>query len=142
MKLSTRGKYGVRAMYQLALDGPDRPVSLKSIAGAQGLSVSYLEQLIAPLRKAGLVKSVRGAHGGYLLGRPPEEITVEEIITVLDGPIAPSECVLPNGPPGGPGVEHCGCPEGCVARGIWEQLRDNVTGLLRSITLKDLMMRR
>lgn len=137
MKLSTKGKYGVRAMYQLALDGCERPVSLKSIAQAQGLSENYLEQLAGPLRKAGLVKSVRGARGGYMLGRPPEEITIADIIMVLEGTFAPCECASE----GGARVEHCGCPNGCVAKGIWEQVRDAVAELLDSITLKDVCER-
>ncbi|MGE5483919.1 MAG: RrF2 family transcriptional regulator [Ignavibacteriales bacterium] len=137
MKLSTKGKYGVRAMYQIALDGRDRPASLQSIARAQGLSENYLEQLVGPLREAGLVKSVRGAHGGYLLGRPPDEITIADIIRVLEGPIAPSDCVAEDGSR----VEHCGCPDGCVAKGIWEQVRDAVVELLDSITLMDVIER-
>ena len=135
MKLSTRGKYGVRAMYEIALRGAGEPVPLKTIAANQGLSVHYLEQLIGPLREAGLVTSVRGARGGYMLGRPPEEITIAEIITLLEGPITPSDCV---GDDGGH-VEHCGCPDGCVARGIWERVREAVVGLLSSMTLADLL---
>ncbi|MGE5541535.1 MAG: RrF2 family transcriptional regulator, partial [Bacillota bacterium] len=123
--------------YQIAIDARNRPASLQSIARAQGLSENYLEQLMGPLRGAGLVKSVRGAHGGYLLGRPSAEITVADIIRVLEGPIAPCDCVVADASR----VEHCGCPDGCVAKGIWEQVRDAVAELLDSITLLDLIKR-
>ena len=85
MKLSTRAKYGLKALIDLGLYSEKEAVSLQSIAGRQNISVSYLEQLMALLKKAGLVKSVRGAAGGYFLGRPAEEISVGDILRVLEG---------------------------------------------------------
>ena len=110
MKLTTRGEYGLRAILDLALREGEGPVSLKSIAERQDISDHYLEQLFSSLRKAGLVKSVRGAQGGYLLGKPAEEITVGDVIRVLDGPIAPVECVSEVDP------EDCRRAKTCVTR--------------------------
>ena len=94
MKISTKGRYSVTALYELALHYGEGAVSLKSIAKSQGLSENYLEQLMAPLRRAGIVKSVRGAQGGYMLARSPQEITIGEIITTVEGPIALVDCLL------------------------------------------------
>lgn len=134
MRLSTKGKYGLKAMYELARHYGEGPTSVKTVAAEQGLSEHYLEQLIGPLRKAGLVQSVRGAQGGYLLGKDPSEITVGSIIRVLEGPIVPAECVNP----GAAEVVHCGNPANCVAQGVLARMRDSVAKLLDSITLADL----
>jgi len=131
--LSTRGKYGLKAMYQLSLGMPSDPTPLRAIAKSQGLSESYLEQLAAPLRRAGLVRSVRGARGGYVLARGAGEISVGEIIRALEGPIVPCDCVSEK-----PDVHHCGEPQNCVAKAVWEKVRDRVQALLDSITLEDL----
>src|SRR3712207_5605044 len=93
MKLSTKGRYGVRAMVDLAINYSESPVSIKSIAGRQNISELYLEQLFSPLRKAKLIKSVRGAQGGYVLSKHPKEISVSDIIDVLEGPIEISSCI-------------------------------------------------
>jgi Rrf2 family protein len=85
MKISTKGRYSVTALYELALRYGEGPVSLKSVAQSQGLSENYLEQLMVPLRREGLVKSIRGAQGGYMLARAPEEITIGAIITTVEG---------------------------------------------------------
>ena len=87
MKLSTKGRYGVKAMVELAIHYGEQPLSIKSISEKQKISEYYLEQLFSPLRKAKLIKSIRGAQGGYYLSRPPEEITVAQIMNVLEGPI-------------------------------------------------------
>ena len=92
MKLSTRAKYGLKALIDLGLYSEKEAVSLQSIAGRQNISVSYLEQLMALLKKAGLVKSVRGAAGGYFLGRPAEEISVGDILRVLEGGLEAATC--------------------------------------------------
>lgn len=135
MKLSTKGRYGVRAMFDLALRYGSGPVSLRSIAERQGLSDHYLEQLIAALRKAGLVKSVRGAHGGYLLTREPKYITIGDVIRTLEGSIAPTECVSEN-------VRYrCENTEDCVTRVIWERLKEKIDEVLDDITLEDLCQR-
>lgn len=132
MKLSTRGEYGVRAMYDLAMHYSQGPVSLKAVAERQGISEHYLEQLMGTLRKAGLVQSVRGALGGYELGRPPSEISVGDVIRVLEGPIAPVECVEE----GSSGL--CRHNERCAAQRVWRRLTDSMTAVLDSFTLENL----
>lgn len=129
MKVSTKGRYGLRAMIELACKEEEGAVPLRVIAEKQGISEQYLEQLFVNLRRNGLVKSVRGAHGGYLLGGSAEEINVGEIIRALEGPVAPAECVI------GVNCEH---NEGCVARILWEKVRDSINEVLDSMTLKEL----
>ena len=134
LRLSTRGRYGVKAMFELAMNHGRGPIPLKEIADRQGLSEHYLEQLVAPLRKAGLVKSVRGAHGGYMLNKDPASISVGDIIRVLEGPIAPTDCVAEDRD----AVEHCGRAAGCMARSVWAKVRDSIAEVVDSITLADL----
>jgi Rrf2 family protein len=119
-------------MYELALNYGAGPMSLKEVAAKQQLSETYLEQLIAHLKKAGLVTSIRGAQGGYELIRKPEEITVGEIIRVLEGPLAPSECILDSEP-------ECVRADYCVTRLIWEKIMDSINNVIDSITLKDMV---
>lgn len=135
IRVSTRGKYGVKAMYELARAYGQGPTSVKAVAQEQELSEHYLEQLIAPLRKAGLVQSVRGAQGGYLLGRPPEAISVAEILAALEGPAEVGDCLS------GPGlkIEGCATPERCVDHMVWVQLRDAIQSVLGDITLATLL---
>lgn len=133
MKLSTKGRYGVRAMFDLALNSGQGPIPLNNVAERQNISGHYLEQLIALLKKAGLVKSVRGAQGGYFLARDPEEITIGDIIRVLEGPIAPVDCVNEEE------MEICENAEYCLTRKVWTKVRDSVTDVLDSITLADLV---
>ncbi|WP_026693816.1 cysteine metabolism transcriptional regulator CymR [Peribacillus kribbensis] len=123
MKISTKGRYGLTIMIELARKHGEGPTSLKAIAQTHDLSEHYLEQLIAPLRNAGLVKSIRGAYGGYLLGRDPEDITSADIIRVLEGPISPVE-----------GIED----EEPAKRELWIRIRDAVKNVLDNTTLKDL----
>ena len=134
MRLSTRGRYGIKSMFDLALHGVATPLPFKAIAERQEISEAYLEQLIASLRKAGLVKSVRGAQGGYLLACPPSEITVGSIIRTLEGSLAPVECVAE-------GEEFAGCEKSnfCVTRGIWEKIKDSIDSVIDSITLQDML---
>lgn len=136
MKISTRGRYGVRAMYDLATQYGEGPVPLKGIAERQGISEHYLEQLIAPLRKAGLVKSLRGVSGGYELARAPDRITVGDIIRVLEGPIAPVDCVNEDESQSA----TCEHPDGCITRRIWAKVRDSISEVLDSISLADLLV--
>ena len=133
MKLSTKGRYGVKAMFDLAQHVGEGPISLKSIAERQDISEHYLEQLISGLRKAGLVKSVRGAQGGYLLGREPDKIRIGDIIRVLEGPIAPADCVSEEDP------ECCVKADYCVTRSIWEKVRDAIAEVLDAITLETML---
>jgi Rrf2 family cysteine metabolism transcriptional repressor len=121
MKLSTKGRYGVTLMIDLGMFHGEGPVSLKSVAERQSLSEHYLEQLIAPLRNAGLVRSIRGAYGGYVLAKAPHEITVGDIIRVLEGPITI--------------VDE---PEEELAE-LWDKVRDNINAVLDGTTLQDLI---
>lgn len=132
MKLSTKGRYGVRAMFDLAMRYGSGPISLRSIAERQGLSEHYLEQLIATLRKSGLVKSVRGAYGGYILAYEPKEITVGDVIRALEGPIAPADCVSEES------EFQCEFTEDCVTRMIWERLKTKIDQVLDEMNLDDL----
>jgi Rrf2 family cysteine metabolism transcriptional repressor len=109
-------------------------VPLKEVAETESLSESYLEQLVSELRKAGLIRSVRGAQGGYYLAKEPSIITAGDIIRVLEGPIGPVQCVVDL-----PGIDICDCAESCVERLLWQRLRDSMAQVLDSITLADLM---
>lgn len=132
MRLSTKGKYGLKAMYDLALNYGDEPISLKSIAQRQGISEYYLEQLIAILKKAGLVRSIRGAYGGYILARDPSEITVGDVLRALEGPIGLVECVLEQD------AIKCFKYENCITRIVWERISDSIIQTIDSITLRDM----
>ena len=133
MKLSTRAKYGLKALIDLGLYSEKEAVSLQSIAGRQNISVSYLEQLMALLKKAGLVKSVRGAAGGYFLGRPAEEISVGDILRVLEGGLEAASC---------PGTERDGGCQGsdlCVAKLVWKRINDSITDAVDTLMLSELI---
>lgn len=134
MRLSTKGRYGLRAMLEMALNEQQEPIATRTIAERQDLSERYLEQLLIQLKKAGLVKSIRGSQGGYILGRKSQDITVGDIIRVLEGPIAPVECISELNP------EECDRSGFCVTRGIWIRLRDAISEVLDSYTLWDLVM--
>ncbi|RST73914.1 Rrf2 family transcriptional regulator [Siminovitchia acidinfaciens] len=123
MKISTKGRYGLTIMIELGKRYGEGPISLKSIAQAYNLSEHYLEQLAGPLRNAGLVKSVRGAYGGYILAKEPAEITAGDIIRVLEGPISPVE-----------GIED----EEPAKRALWIRIRDAVKDVLDNTTVEDL----
>jgi Rrf2 family cysteine metabolism transcriptional repressor len=133
MQISTRGRYGLRAMVDLALHVNEGPLALRLIAERQGISESYLEQVFNGLRKAGLVKALRGAQGGYELNRPADAITIGEILRALEGPIVPVHCV---GDPGnGPACER---EETCITRPFWEELKDVINQFLDGKTLQEL----
>lgn len=132
LRLSTRGHYGLKAMFDLAQNYGPAPVSLKSVAERQNLSDHYLEQLIAMLKKAGLVRSVRGAQGGYVLARQPLEITVGDVIRALEGPIAPVYCVSEEDP------GNCDEADYCITRTVWARVRDGLAAVLDSISLDDM----
>lgn len=132
MKLSTRGRYGLRAMIDMAQNLDTGPIVARTIAERQGISERYLEQLMVPLKRAGLVKSIRGSQGGYFLGGDPDKITAGDIIRVLEGPIAPVECVAETDP------ESCRRREHCVTRVLWTQVRNAIALVLDSYSLADL----
>lgn len=133
MRLSTKGRYGLKAMLDLAINGQNGHIALNSIAERQNISEHYLEQLIAVLRKAGLVESMRGAQGGYILARSPKDITVGDILRTLEGSLAPVDCVVEN-------KEHeCSQADYCVTKPIWLKVRDSINKVVDSITLQDLV---
>ena len=132
MRLSTRSHYGLKAMFDLAQNYGSGPIPLKTVAQRQNLSDHYLEQLIAMLRKAGLVKSVRGAQGGYVLAREPSAINVGDIIRALEGPIAPVYCVSEKDP------GSCDEADYCITRTVWARVRDGFTAVCDSISLADM----
>jgi Rrf2 family protein len=134
MKISTKTRYGTRAMAELAYNYGDAPLCAKEIAKRQRISLKYLEQLIATLRASGLIKSTRGAHGGYSLAKPPDEINLREIFQVLEGSVAPVDCV--DDP------ESCPRNRECVTRDVWLQMRDAMAKVLDSTTLQDLVERK
>ena len=133
MKISTKGRYALRLMVDLALSGQGEPVSLKDVAQRQQLSVKYLEQIVTPLVKAGLVRSVRGAGGGYLLTRRPEDYTAGEILRPLEGDLAPVECATDN--------QFCERSDQCVTVELWQEIHRAVSQVVDRTTLADLVAR-
>ena len=131
---STRGEYGVRLMVELARHYGGGPVSLTEMAGHEALPRPYLEQLVVSLREAGLVLSTRGAHGGYELSRPPEEILMGAVLRALEGPIAPMICASEDESHAG----LCGRTTFCGVNVLWVRVRDAVVAALDSLTLADL----
>jgi len=130
MKISTRGRYGTRALVDLALHEDKKPVLLKDIAKRQQISLGYLEQLIAPLISGGILRSTRGPKGGISLAKPSEQIRMSEVIQLLEGSNFPAECI--NQP------EICTRSEFCAPREIWIELKSVMNGVLESTTLRDL----
>ena len=131
MKLSTRARYGMRAVLELALAYGQGPLQVKIIAQRQNISGKYLEQLIAALKSAGIVRSIRGAQGGYVLARKPNEIALDEIFIALEGPIAIAEC-----------IEHadvCSFCTDCVTRQLWVEMHRAIMGVLESKTIQHLI---
>lgn len=134
MKISTRGRYGIRALVDLASNNGECK-NIKSIAKSQNLSEAYLEQLFMPLKKAGLIESTRGAQGGYTISRPLNKITAGEILEVLEGSLYPTDC-LSGDDETGCGSHQCAT---CAAKELWAKLYKQSSDLLRSITLADLV---
>jgi Rrf2 family protein len=134
MKLSTRSRYGLRAMVELAAQGEGRCVTLKTIAQTHGMSEYYLEQLFAPLKKAGLVASVRGAQGGYRLGRPAETVTAGDVLRALEGSLSPVECL-------DDGTAVCASAncDNCNTKSVWARLHEGIGEVLDDIRLSDLI---
>ena len=130
MKLSTKGRYGVKAALNLALNYNKVHISIKSIADKINVSEYYLEQLFSQLRRAGIVRSIRGAHGGYTLSRPPNEITVYDIIEVLEGSIEISDCIEET---------TCNNIDSCATRLLWIRFKESIDGVLKSTTLQDMV---
>jgi len=133
MNISTRGRYGLRALLEIAIQSDKKPVTIRDISQRQQMSVTYLEQILHRLKKAGIVRSIRGARGGYVLARRGDKITVSEVINALDGPISISYCDIPR-----MREKSCIGPSVCVSRILWKRLEDLIEGALSSVTLADL----
>ncbi len=133
MKLSTRVRYGCRAMVDLALHSKEGPVSLQLLAQDQRIPERYLAKIVQDLRRGGLIRSVRGAHGGYVLSRPPTEVSLLDIWQALEGPFCPVECL--NAP------TTCGMVAECVTRDVWDKVRTALTQVLAGQSLAALVHR-
>jgi len=133
MKISTKFRYGLRAMLDLSLSQQDHPILVQSIAERQQLSKKYLENLLIALKSAGLVRSVRGAKGGYLLAKKPEDITIEAIATALEGPMLLADCA---------GDSHsCARAEECATQELWADMTNALVDIMRNKTLADIVAR-
>ena len=130
MKLSTRGRYGIHTMYDLALNAEGGPQSIKAIAERGGMPEAYLEQLIAVLKREKLVTSTRGAQGGYMLARTPDQITVGDVLRALEGDLNLVECV---------DEDVCGKACACPSRIVWVKIRDGLNDIVNGITLQDMV---
>ena len=131
MKLTTKGRYGLRLMLDLAMHEGCGAVLLKDIAKRQNLSEKYLWSLIAPLKAAGYVRSIRGAKGGYLLGKPAGEISLKDIIQTLEGPVCMVDCVCDSA--------FCERSDFCISREVWCQVAHEMSAILENITLKSIL---
>jgi Rrf2 family cysteine metabolism transcriptional repressor len=137
MMFSTKAEYGIRVMTYLARHDGSQPISLSSIADAERLPLAYLEHLVQRLRRAGLVESRRGAHGGYTLARPATEVTMAEIVAALEGEIAPIECITADSD----GVLTCSREgaEPCPTKLLWTRVQGSIVRTLTEMTLDDLV---
>ena len=140
MIFSSKAEYGVRLMVELGRQTPDQPISLKAIADAEGLPLAYLEQVVARLRKAELVMSARGAHGGYWLARDAAEITMDEVVGALEGTIAPRECFVSDN------TERVVCSphgaesaRGCATKLLWTRVQGGIIRSMQTTTLAELV---
>jgi Rrf2 family transcriptional regulator, cysteine metabolism repressor len=134
MKISTKIRYGARAMLELASHYGEGPIELKGIAKKENISLKYLEQVINPLRGAGLVKAVRGSKGGYSLGKPPSEICLYDVVETLEGPLNLLECLRDS--------KVCQKVPSCVTRDIWREVSEAISKIFYSITLEDMVNRK
>jgi len=132
MKISTKGRYALRLMLDLASDVSNKPVSIKEIANRQEISDKYLEQIISVLNSAGFVRSVGGPQGGYMLKNRPENYTVGMILRLTEGSLAPVSCVEDDAP-------ECDRMDSCATMRVWKQLNDAINGVVDNITLADLV---
>ncbi len=139
MIFSSRAEYGVRLMVELGRQTPDRPTSLKNIAEAEQLPLAYLEQVVARLKKAGLVESARGAHGGYWLARPAAEITMDAVVEALEGQVAPMECFVPDATPRVLCSHGLDAGRACATKLLWTRVQGGVIRALQTTTLADLV---
>lgn len=131
MKLSTKGRYAIRAMLDLALQSGDSPTMVKDISERQGISTLYLEQLFARLNNAGLVRSIRGPKGGFILTKSPSQTKISDILQIMEGSSAPVECV--------DNATFCSRADSCATRNVWIELKKAMDEVLESTTLQDLV---
>jgi len=139
MLFSAKGEYGVLAVFELAQHAEESPLQAKTIAKNQRIPLRFLEQVLGQLRKAGLLESVRGAQGGYVLGRPPSEIRISDVLEAIEGPVTPSSRLSWNEDRNH--SNEFGSGED-ILRPVWEEVRASVTGVLNSITIQDLCERK
>lgn len=132
MKISTKGRYAVRVMLDLALHNTGECIKVKDISARQGVSEKYLEQIISILNKAGFVKSVRGAQGGYRIARGPEEYTVGMILRLTEGSLAPVACLEEN-------ADDCDRVDTCETLAVWRELYDAINRVVDGVTIADLV---
>ena len=133
MKITTKGRYGLRALIDLAKYSEIEPVSINSIAARQGISERYLEQLMKLLKKAGLIKSIRGAGGGYVLAKEMSEISVGDVLRALEGNLEPVECT------GFSEEASCEAAGGCVTKYVWQRINESINQTVNEISLKQLV---
>jgi len=133
MKISTKGRYGLEALLDMALHTDEAPIKISSIAQRQGISEKYLEQIFSTLKNSDIVKSVRGAQGGYLLARPAHQITVRQILTALEGPLSPVACASMGRD------AACGRFDFCVTRTFWGDMAEALNQTTEAIALSDLL---
>jgi len=133
MRFSNREHFGLRAMVELARRYGEGPVSLAEVAEAEDISLSYLEQIVGPLRKAGMLESWRGAHGGYSLSLPPWKVTAGDVIRALEGPLVPLKCISVED-----GADTCARESCCTSRAVWQKVHERLEESLNSMTLADL----
>jgi Rrf2 family protein len=129
MKLSTRTRYAIRAILELAENFGRGPLQTRVIAKHQDISIKYLEQLMSLLKSADLVRSVRGAKGGYMLSKPPEKIKLSDVFVIFEGPVVTVECVANE--------NYCARAVDCIARQVWSEVQRAVKNVLQSMTLQD-----
>lgn len=133
MKLSTKGRYGVRLMIDLAAHYGEGPILLREIAKREEISEKYLSNLVNPLKATGLVEATRGVHGGYVLAKSPDEITMQEIVEVLEGPLCLVDCVERR--------TACSRTSRCIAHDLWKETAEGMAQVLRKYTLADMVAR-
>ena len=133
MRLTTKGRYGVRAVLNLAASYANRPISIKTIAADEGISPEFLEQIFFKLKKSGIISSVRGPGGGFLLSRKPSEVSIKDILVAVGEPTFPTPCSDPDDP------ERCSRRTGCRMCKTWQRFDDVIDGFLTSVTLKDIL---
>ena len=132
MKISTKGRYGLKALIDLAQCGNDGPVSITSISSRQGISERYLEQLMSMLKKAGIINSIRGANGGYIMAKPLSAISVGDVLRALEGDLHPVDCTEDT-------MEGCESADSCVTKYVWQKIGDSINQAVDEITIDQLV---